>query len=351
MSKKVVLTGGGTAGHVMLHLALIPEMKKRGWMLHYIGSKGIEKDLIEPTDIPFHVISTGKLRRYFSLQNFFDIFKVIIGTLQCFIILVRLRPQLVFSKGGFVSVPVAVAAWLLGIPVVSHESDVTPGLANRIILKFARKVMFSFPDTAKYLPKDKSQYVGTAIRQELFSGDRSRGLKMCGFDESDEVPVVLVMGGSQGSLKINEAIVSCQNSLLSHFRIIHLTGKGKSVSIEHKNYKGFEFVSEELKDLMAASHMCIARAGANSIFEFLALKKPMLLIPLEEGSRGDQVVNAESFAKNNWAIVLREKELSGESLIRELDHLKEKQELIKTAQAKVDLDKSEAKIFQTLEAF
>jgi UDP-N-acetylglucosamine--N-acetylmuramyl-(pentapeptide) pyrophosphoryl-undecaprenol N-acetylglucosamine transferase len=350
MSKTVVLTGGGTAGHVMLHIALIPEMKKRGWQIHYIGSSGIEKELIEPLAIPFFVIASGKLRRYFSIKNFFDVFRIFWGIVQSFFILRSLKPDFVFSKGGFVSVPVALAAKVQGIPVVSHESDVSLGLANRIIGKFATLIMYSFPETKQYIKGVKSLWVGTVIRPDLYQGDRKRGLSLCGFDPQSILPTVLIMGGSQGALKINQAFLVNHKIILDRFQVIHLTGSGKALNISHPHYKGFEFVRDELKDLLAAADLCVGRAGANSIFELLALNKPMLLIPLEAGSRGDQLKNAKSFVKQDWAMVLREDELEGQRLFTAVIALHEHQDQIRKAQQGALMSQSQERIFDALEA-
>ena len=240
--KKVVLTGGGTAGHVMPHIALLDEMQMKGWKLHYIGSySGIERDLIAEHSICYSAISTGKLRRYFSWQNFLDLFKVVIGTLQAFWLLWRIRPNAVFSKGGFVSVPVAVAAWFLRIPVVTHESDRSPGLANRIILKFAKSIGYSFPDTAKYIPAGKGFQCEAPVRKSILDGNLSAGLKHCGFDSNVDKPVVLVMGGSLGAKRLNDLVFACLEELKKHVRVIHITGKGKQGQncTNDKNYVSF----------------------------------------------------------------------------------------------------------------
>ncbi|SME87735.1 undecaprenyldiphospho-muramoylpentapeptide beta-N-acetylglucosaminyltransferase [Pseudobacteriovorax antillogorgiicola] len=320
LKKKIVLTGGGTAGHVMPHIAMLPRYAKQGIEVHYIGSKGIEKKLMSSHErVVFHQISAGKLRRYISLQNLIDVFKVAWGTIQSFFILAMIRPQLVFSKGGFVSVPVAVSAWLLRIPVYSHESDLTPGLANKIIKPFAQMIFYSFPDTKKYLDPSKSRLVGLPIREDLKKGDAHRGAVFCGL--SDQEPTVLVMGGSLGAQRINEALEEILPDLVIRFQVIHITGQGKGLNFQHPKYKSFEFVGPELKDIFALSDFVVSRAGANSIFEFLALKKPMLLIPLEIGSRGDQVDNAKCFAKHGVARVLRETELSGPALKQAIESL------------------------------
>lgn len=315
----IVLTGGGTAGHVMPNLALLPYLQSDGFHPIYIGSKGIEKEIVESAGIEFHSIQSGKLRRYISIENFKDIFKVMLGVLQSFALLQRIKPVCVFSKGGFVAVPVAVAAWLRGIPVISHESDVSPGLANRIISRFAKMNLYAFPETGRYLSGHPNRLVGTPVRDAIYEGDRQRGLALCGWDSSD-LPVVLFMGGSQGAQFINDLVQSSLQELLPVCRVVHLTGRGKQPAPElalqlASNYKSFEFLGQEMPDVLAAANLVVSRAGANSIFELRALQKPMLLIPLEKGSRGDQILNAESFRQNGWASVLREGDASPQSLV------------------------------------
>ncbi len=315
----IVLTGGGTAGHVMPNLAILDQLKRSGFEVHYVGSGGIEKELITKAGIPFHQISTGKLRRYFSLQNFFDLFRLAAGFFQAILIMLKLRPKIVFSKGGFVAVPVTLGAWLCRIPVVTHESDYSPGLANRIIALFARKILYTFPETASSLPPHKAMHVGTPVRKELFEGNAKRGLDLCGF-EGDK-PILLVMGGSQGAQRINDSLKEILPKLVASWDVVHLTGKGKSIGYSHPGYRAFEFVGEELKDIFAAAKIVVSRAGANSIFELLALEKPMLLIPLELGSRGDQVLNAKSFATNGWAQILSETTMTGNGLLEAIEKL------------------------------
>ncbi|MFK7825694.1 MAG: undecaprenyldiphospho-muramoylpentapeptide beta-N-acetylglucosaminyltransferase [Oligoflexales bacterium] len=348
--KRIVLTGGGTAGHVIPHIALLPLLRQEEWELIYLGSKGIERDLIGKSGIEFKTIATGKLRRYFSLKNLSDLFKVIVGCIQSLLLLLWIRPNLVFSKGGFVSVPVTFAAWLLKIPVITHESDQTPGLANRIILRFAKKILYSFPETEKHLPPQKAIFTGTPIRKELFAGNRENGFRLCGFAPDNLKPVLLFMGGSLGAMKINQALKACVTSLVEEYRIIHITGKGKGIDFENPDYKAFTFLSDELKDIFAVTDLVVARAGANSIFEFLALHKPMLLIPLEAGSRGDQISNANSFAKEGWAKVLREGELSGDKLLLEIKALNDAANEIIDQQKLLQLNNSTNTIIEILRA-
>lgn len=342
----VCLTGGGTAGHVTPHFALAPEFDKKGWSYFYIGSSGIERELVTSRGIRFFTISTGKLRRYVSIQNFFDLFKVVVGCFQAFFILLFFRPQIVFSKGGYVAVPVALAARLLFIPVVSHESDVTPGLATKIIARFARRMIYTFASTGKHLGPT-AVHTGTPVRQELFEGNAYDGLKICGFSK-DEIPTVLVMGGSQGALKINKALEQILPELIKKYRVIHLTGAGKSLAFKHPAYAAFEYLNHELPDVLKIADVVLSRSGANSIFEFLALRKPMLLIPLEEGSRGDQVLNADEFQKSGWARVLREKDLTPEHLQDEIELLIRDKDIMRKAQERFDGARAASKIIDVL---
>ena len=315
--KRIVLTGGGTAGHVTPCIALLPDLKKEGFDIQYIGSyEGIERKLIEEYHIPYHGISSGKLRRYFDPKNFSDPFKVMKGYLEASRLLKKLKPDIVFSKGGFVSVPVVLAAKKHKIPVIVHESDMTPGLANKLAIPSATKVCANFPETVKYLPADKAVLTGTPIRSELFSGNKIKGLDFCGFTANK--PVILIIGGSTGSRAINEMIRGMLPTLLRDFQIIHLCGKG---NLEDRlnttaGYVQYEYIKTELSDLLATADLVISRAGANAICELLALRKPNILIPLPAASsRGDQILNAESFERQGYSFVLKEENLSSNSLL------------------------------------
>lgn len=330
--KRILFTGGGTAGHVIVNLALIPIYQNEGWEIDYIGSHdGIERKLIENLDgVTYYAISTGKLRRYMSVENFKDPFKVLKGTFQAARIIGRRKPAVIFSKGGFVSVPVVLAAKLRGVPAVIHESDYTPGLANKLSIPFARKVLATFEETMNFLPEQKREHVGAIIREELFTGNKEKGLQYVNF--SGTKPVLLIMGGSGGSEKINGTVRSTLPALLEQFDVIHICGEGKlDHSVKQQGYAQFEYINEELKDIFAASDYVLSRAGSNAIFEFLALRIPMLLIPLSrEASRGDQIVNANSFAEKGYARVLQEEDLTEASLTEEL------QLLIKASPVMVD---------------
>ncbi|KXG09531.1 undecaprenyldiphospho-muramoylpentapeptide beta-N-acetylglucosaminyltransferase [Anoxybacillus rupiensis] len=317
MNKKIMLTGGGSAGHVTVNIALIPKLKERGWSIGYIGShNGIERELLSQVEnVPYFPISTGKLRRYFDWNNFKDPFKVLKGTFEAYHLIKKEKPSIVFSKGGFVSVPVIVAAWLNGVPTIIHESDITPGLANKIAMPFATKICVTFPETLPHVNEQKGIYVGAVVREELKQGSADKGRKHCQFEKGK--PVLLVMGGSLGSKRINDALRANLQTLLADFQIVHICGKGNidPKFAAEKGYKQFEYVHEELPHIMAMADIVLSRAGSNSIFEFLTLKKPMLLIPLSKGaSRGDQILNARSFKKSGYADVLMEEELTNDSL-------------------------------------
>lgn len=315
--KKVLLTGGGTAGHVTPNLALLPLLRERGFAVSYVGSyDGIEKKLVEEAAIPYHGISSGKLRRYFDLKNFTDPFRVIKGYGEAKKLMKTEKPDIVFSKGGFVTVPVVIAAHKYKIPVILHESDMTPGLANRICNPYAAKVCCNFPETFSHLPKDKGVLTGQPIRGELFSGDKEACLKFTGL--SGAKPILLVTGGSLGSAAVNKAVRSILNKLLENFDVIHLCGKN-NVDDSLKNTKGYvqyDYIKDELKDMFAAADVIISRAGANTICELLALKKPNILIPLPAAqSRGDQLLNAASFERQGFSRVLDEEKLTDDILL------------------------------------
>lgn len=321
--KRIILTGGGTAGHVTPNIALLPGLKELGYDIHYIGSyNGIEKELIEQFGIPYHGISSGKLRRYFSTQNFTDPFRVLKGFGEAKKLIKELQPDVIFSKGGFVSVPVVIAGKQCHVPTIIHESDMTPGLANKLSIPSAQKVCCNFPETLTFLPKGKAVLTGSPIRQELMTGDRKAALEFCGLTE--DKPVILIVGGSLGSVAINKAVREILPELLKDFQVIHLCGQGK-FSEEHKDLKGyvqFEYINQELKDLFALTDIVISRAGANAICELLALRKPNLLIPLSaNASRGDQILNARSFERQGFSMVLEEEELNHTVLLEAIQKL------------------------------
>lgn len=323
MSKKIVLTGGGTAGHVTPNIALLPHLKDKGYEISYIGSyEGIEKRLIADYEIPYYGISTGKLRRYFDPKNFTDPFRVIKGFAEAKKILKEIKPDVVFSKGGFVSVPVVRAAAALKIPCIIHESDMTPGLANKLCIPVAKKVCCNFPETLAHLPEEKAVLTGSPIREELAKGNKLAAYEVCGFTSNK--PVIMVIGGSLGSVAINKVVREALPSLLQDFQVVHICGKEKidNLLLTTKGYHQFEYLKAELKDIFAMADVVISRAGANAICEILALKKPNLLIPLPAGSsRGDQILNAASFETQGYSMVVSEDDLTKELLVAKIQEL------------------------------
>ena len=297
--KKIVLTGGGTAGHVTPNIALLPSLEKAGYEIYYIGSyDGIEKRLMADYNVKYYGIATGKFRRYFDLKNFSDPFRVLKGYREARKILKEIKPDVIFSKGGFVSVPVVRDAGDLKIPCVIHESDMSPGLANRLCIPVADKVCCNFPETISKVPAGKAVLTGSPIRAELMQGS-------------------IVIGGSQGAQSINEVVRESLDTLLKDFQIIHICGKEKmdNLKLSVPGYKQFEYLKAELKDAFAMSDVVISRAGANAICELLALNKPNILIPLSAGTRGDQILNASSFEGQGFSAVIREEALDPISLV------------------------------------
>ena len=324
MAKKIVLTGGGTAGHCYPNLALVPALEKAGYDITYIGSyNGIEKNLVESEDIRYYGISSGKLRRYFDVKNFTDPFRVVKGYVEAKHILRVISPDIVFSKGGFVSVPVVKAAASLKIPVVIHESDMTPGLANKLSYGSAKKICCSFEDTLPLLPKDKGVLTGSPIRASLRNGEPEKAKAFVNMRD-EGLPYLMVIGGSQGAQNVNEAIRSVLPQLTEHYNVIHLCGNGKldPTLNRYSGYMQYEYISDELADIYALADVVVSRAGSNAIFELLALKKPNILIPLSTaGSRGDQILNAEAFAKNGYSKVLPEEKLDNDTLLSAINEV------------------------------
>lgn len=328
---KILLTGGGTAGHATPNIALLPTLKKDGHEVIYIGTKsGIERELVEKTNTKYYPISAGKLRRYLSFKNATDVFRIIKGYFDALNIIKKEKPDLVFSKGGFVTVPVVYAAHSKNVPIIIHESDMTPGLANKLCLKKADRVCVSFESTIKNIPGKECVLTGLPVRNELFNGNKDRALNFLGFDYTK--PILLVIGGSLGAQAINIAVDESIDKLLEIFNVIHIRGKGKlNEELNSKyGYKQFEYVAEELSDLMTAADIVLSRAGANVIFELLALQKPMLLVPLPlESSRGDQILNADYFENNNFARILEQSSITGEKLVSALSLLLKESDSIK----------------------
>ena len=343
--KRIVLTGGGTAGHVTPHLAILPHLLREGYDVHYIGTEdGIERKMMENIEgVTYHAVKSGKLRRYHDWKNFTDPFRVIAGDIQSSQLMRRLKPDVCFSKGGFVAVPVVMGAWLHHVPILCHESDLTPGLANKLCAPFAKKIATTFPECAQALGR-KAQCTGTPLRPELFSGSREKGLRMAGFD--GKKPVLIMMGGSLGAQKVNAALRAALLKILEKMDVLHLTGKGNlDESLKGiKGYCQFEFLSDTLPDALACADYVLSRAGSNALCEFQALQRPMLLVPYPKGaSRGDQILNAESYRKRGLCHVLLQEDMTPESLYTALMRLmEEKDALIANLKAAPPADGTDA---------
>ncbi len=349
--KRIVFTGGGTAGHVTPNLALIPHFMENGWDVHYVGTAdGIEHRLIDEVDgVTYHAIHSGKLRRYFDVKNFTDPFRVIQGAGEAFSLMGRLAPDVLFSKGGFVSVPVVYAARLRGVPAVLHESDITPGLANRITVPFAKAICTTFPEAAETIGV-KAVYTGTPLRPSLFAGSRAKGLHFLGFD--GKKPVLTMIGGSTGAQSVNKALREALTPLLDRFDIAHVCGKGNlDAALDGvPGYRQMEYVSAELPDLLAATDAMLSRAGANTLSEILALKKPALLVPYPLGaSRGDQILNARSFEKRGFSRVLAQEDMTAATLEKELIGLWGERASYKKAMDAEPLVDGTAKVIEIIE--
>jgi UDP-N-acetylglucosamine--N-acetylmuramyl-(pentapeptide) pyrophosphoryl-undecaprenol N-acetylglucosamine transferase len=349
-TKRIVLTGGGSAGHVTPNIALIPALKKAGFDIYYIGSyNGIEKKLIEDYKIPYFGIATGKLRRYFDPKNFTDPFRVLKGFSEAVTLLKKIQPDIVFSKGGFVSVPVVRAAGFLKIPYIVHESDMTPGLANKLSMTGAKKICCNFPETMKVLPADKAVLTGTPIRDELGMGSAEEGKRICGF--TDDKPVLMVIGGSLGAQSVNETVRYALPRLLPEFNVVHICGKEKmdNLKLTVPGYKQFEYVKNELKDIFAMADIVVSRAGANSICELLALKKPNILIPLStKASRGDQMLNARSFEQQGFSLVIDNDDLDEDILVETIQDLYERRDAFIENMSKSNLHSATNTIVQII---
>jgi UDP-N-acetylglucosamine--N-acetylmuramyl-(pentapeptide) pyrophosphoryl-undecaprenol N-acetylglucosamine transferase len=347
-TRRILFTGGGTAGHVTPNVALIERCLAEGWQVFYAGSPaGIEKTIIEPLGIAFYPISSGKLRRYFSWRNFIDPFKVLLGVMQAMLLCWRLKPDVIFSKGGFVSVPLAIAGWLLRIPVIIHESDMTPGLANRLCVPLAHQVCVTFPQTRNYLPE--ARVTGTPVRRAILDADPVRGRQF--LSVSADRPVILVIGGSLGSETINRVVRQSLQQLLIDYQVVHICGKGNCdpALADLDGYHQVEFLDAEFGDVLAVADLVVSRAGANSIYEFLVMQKPAILIPLSaRASRGDQLVNAREFSEAGYGRVLHEDALSSQTLVDLIADTMNQRHILVDKLARYELPDSVEQIFQLL---
>ena len=307
--KTLVLTGGGSAGHVVPNIALIPALREK-FNLVYIGSDGIERELMKGRGVPYHTVHCTMLVRGSVLKNIAMPFRFLKSMSEAKKALAAAGADIVFSKGGYVALPVVLAAKKLRIPVLTHESDLTPGLANKIIAKRCRAVLTSFPDTAKLFANGVC--TGAPIRSELLRGDRAEALKKYGF--SGKKPILLLFGGGSGSLALNRAAESALPEILQEFDFLHIRGKHAGAE-KREGYVPLEYESD-MAGAYAAADYVVSRAGSNTVFELLALKKPALLVPLEnKRSRGDQLQNAQYFERRGLCRVLREAELSPRTLL------------------------------------
>ena len=351
----IVFTGGGTAGHVTPNMALIESFKKDGLSMAYIGSiEGIEKKLIEDMHIPYYAIQTGKLRRYLTWQHLFEPFKMVVGIFQSFFLLSRLSPQVIFSKGGFVSFPVVFSAWMKGIPVVAHESDMTPGLANKMSMPFVNKFCVNFPNAARYFKDPKQVFVtGTPVREVLLAGTKQQGLDLTKLNR--DKAVVMVMGGSMGAKKINACVRSSLANLLKKYQVVHLCGKGNiDESLKAmEGYVQYEFLGGEmLAQVFALSDMVISRSGANSLYELLTLAKPHLLIPLsKQASRGDQIDNAAYFEKQGVSVVIQESLLNEQTLLEGIESVMQHTDELRNKIKSLEFHSATAQVKQVIESF
>lgn len=353
MSKiRIALTGGGTAGHVTPNIALLNTLYSNNWEVDYIGSKdGIEHKMIQAMGISYYSVRSGKLRRYFSWQNFVDPFNLLIGIFQAFFLLKKLEINVIFSKGGFVSLPVVIAGYLRKIPVAIHESDMTPGLANKLSFPFAKKVCVNFASTKKHIKStDKVEVTGTPIREELFKGSKERGLELCGF--THDLPCLLVIGGSQGSKIINRAIRESLTELTKRYQVMHICGKNNIDKdlVKRKGYIQIEYADIEIADYFAAADIVVSRSGANSLCELLALQKPHVLIPLSKKySRGDQIDNAKYFEKQGISVVIDEEALNHSSLFKALKLCEDNSKMAIDEMQKLNIASASSRIVKILQ--
>jgi len=345
--KKIAFTGGGTGGHIYPGLAVADELKKivEAEIVWIGSSAGIDRKIVEDHGLPFYGIPSGKLRRYFSLRNFLDIFRIVAGFFCAFALLIRLRPSVVFSKGGFVSVPPCLAARLLGIPVITHECDFSPGLATRINSRFASKTLVSYDKTREAFSgkiRERVIVTGNPVREVFYAASAERGRAFLGI--GDDLPVVMVQGGSLGARQVNDLVAECLESLCARCVVVHQTGE-KNFDQTARNesplvaarYRPYPFIRAEMADVLAAADVVIARSGANTVWECAATGKPMVLVPLEKGSsRGDQVENAQFFAESGAAVMLSGADANSARLAKEvfaiLDDDKKRRDMSSRAQ-------------------
>lgn len=336
------MTGGGSAGHIVPNLAVAEALKEKGIDCEYLGRPyGMEASMIRNAGMEFHTMNSGRLHRSFDIDVLLTPFRVIQGVCQGIYWILKRKPVVMFCKGGFMSLPAAIAGWITGTPVVLHESDLTPGLANKLCGPFAKKICCTFEETMQYLPEKKAVYTGTPIRRSLLRGSKEKGYALTGFENDPEAkPVLMVVGGSLGAGALNDAVAENLESLLDSFRVIHLYGVDHETDPEPRDgYFPIRYASDEMADLFAITDMVLSRAGANAINEFLQLKLPNVLVPLPVGvSRGDQVLNAKQFSKLGFSYLLEQESMNSKTLMEALyyvrDHRCEYQEAMNSDKAK-----------------
>ena len=318
--RHVLFTGGGSAGHVVPSLPLIAHFAAAGSKISYVGSEeGPERGLVAPLGVPFFAIRSGKLRRYWSWRNVADVWWICVGVLQAIVLIGRLRPSIVFSKGGYAAFPVVVGAWVWRVPIVAHESDLTPGLANRLSLPFVAAVCTTFALTEFPVRNRPVIHTGTPLRAELLHGDAARGRAL--FAMAGDRPLVIVFGGSLGAEGLNRVVREALDRLLEFATVVHVCGPKRTdpAMANRPGYHQFEYVGSDWGDMLAAADVVVSRAGANSLYELVALRKPHLLVPLpRSASRGDQISNAAYAKSHGWSRVVAEEELDAARLDAEV---------------------------------
>jgi len=339
----MVFTGGGTGGHVFPGIAIAEKLltEKEKYKIVWIGSNsGMEKEIVERYNIPFYSIPAGKLRRYFSIYNFIDLFKISAGIIYSLILLKKLKTNLIFSKGGFVTVPPVFAAKILGIEVISHESDLDPGLATKINSRFSKKMLFAYKETKenwnKTIPRQELIVSGNPVRKDIFEGSIDRGRALYNIPESKKI--ILILGGSQGARQINTLIEDILDELTKTYFVIHQMGKLDYKESRRENYITASLFNKDFPHILAASNLVISRAGAGTLWESGVLGKPSILIPLGSGtSRGDQVRNAGFFENHGAAIVLKGRNLNSNEVLDKINELFSEKKVINELEKNVKL--------------
>ncbi len=349
--KRLLFTGGGTLGHVMPNLPLIRHYQAQGYEVRYIGSyKGAERVFIEALGIPYSPIRTGKLRRYFDWQNFLDIFNVLVGLIQCLWLLLRWRPRGLFSKGGYVALPPVIAAGLLRIPVVIHESDRTPGLTTRLSKRFATKICVAFQDTTAFFDAQKVHWTGLPVREAVFTADPKVGAAFLGYDGTR--PILLVFGGSLGAAFLNDFVrTQVRAGHLDAYDIVNICGKGKlDPTLQAANYRQYEQLDADFLPIMKAAEVVITRGGATSLFELLAMKKPPIIVPLsKQSSRGDQIDNAAYFTALGVAYTIEEEAVTWAAIQQLLNQLEQERTQLVRKIEQLEFGQATQKVIATID--